>query len=769
MIWPPQPLQAMASGLSAPARYGMTGSIRLPDAPSTALTIRSPGMLHGKVLRSPHAHAIIKSINIEKARVLPGVKAVITAADWPLLSDKVEQGGEGPVNLAHLSLNLLARDKVLYDGHAVAAVAAINAHVAEEALRLIEVDYDVQPPVMTVEAAMKPGAPILLPNLRSKEDGPDKQTNVASHIQFKRGDIEAGLKQADYVIEREFKTAMVHQGYIEPHNAVGIYNADGHGTIYCSTQGTFAVRSLSSSLLGMPEGHIRVVPAEIGGGFGGKLTVYLEPLALLLSKITGHPVKMVMTRGEVLRATGPTSGSTIRCKMGATKDGKLVAAHIWMGYEAGAFPGSPVGAGAMTIVAPYDIPNLLIDAYDVVVNRPKTAAYRAPGASNAAMASETIVDELAEKCGIDPCEFRLMNGVKEGSAQTAGPAFKRIGFLETVEAIKNSPHYKSKLEGPNRGRGVASGFWFNVGLQSSAVVNVHTDGTASLVIGSVDIGGTRAAQAMIVAEVLGLEATDVRPLVADTDAIGYTDVTGGSRTAVTTGMAVFQASQDVVRQLKERAAKVWEKKPEEVIFENGVFSAQGEGIKPMTVKEIAGRLARTGGPVTGRATVNARTVGPAFASTCVDVEVDPDTGKVQILRATIAQDAGKALHPSYVEGQMQGGTAQGIGWALNEEYVYDDRGTLRNIGLLDYRMPTCLDLPQIETVIVEVPAPGHPIGSRGVGEVSIVPPLAAVANAIAHATGIRMAELPMSPPRLLKAMIKKGASGTEDQAAAAGR
>jgi len=596
-----------------------------------------PSMLHGKVLRSPHAHAIIKSINIEKARVLPGVKAVITAADWPLLSDKVEQGGEGPVNLAHLSLNLLARDKVLYDGHAVAAVAAINAHVAEEALRLIEVDYDVQPPVMTVEAAMKPGAPILLPNLRSKEDGPDKQTNVASHIQFKRGDIEAGLKQADYVIEREFKTAMVHQGYIEPHNAVGIYNADGHGTIYCSTQGTFAVRSLSSSLLGMPEGHIRVVPAEIGGGFGGKLTVYLEPLALLLSKITGHPVKMVMTRGEVLRATGPTSGSTIRCKMGATKDGKLVAAHIWMGYEAGAFPGSPVGAGAMTIVAPYDIPNLLIDAYDVVVNRPKTAAYRAPGASNAAMASETIVDELAEKCGIDPCEFRLMNGVKEGSAQTAGPAFKRIGFLETVEAIKNSPHYKSKLEGPNRGRGVASGFWFNVGLQSSAVVNVHTDGTASLVIGSVDIGGTRAAQAMIVAEVLGLEATDVRPLVADTDAIGYTDVTGGSRTAVTTGMAVFQASQDVVRQLKERAAKVWEKKPEEVIFENGVFSAQGEGIKPMTVKEIAGRLARTGGPVTGRATVNARTVGPAFASTCVDVEVDPDTGKVQILRATIAQ------------------------------------------------------------------------------------------------------------------------------------
>jgi xanthine dehydrogenase molybdenum-binding subunit len=729
-----------------------------------------PGMLHGKVLRSPHAHANIKSINTEKARALPGVKAVITADDWPKLSDKVEQGGEGPVNLAHLSLNLLARDKVLYDGHAVAAVAAISAHIADEALRLIEVESEILPPVMVVEDAMKPGAAIVLPSLRNKEEGPDKETNVAAHIQFKRGDIEAGFKSADYVVEREFKTAMVHQGYIEPHNAVATYNADGHGTIYCSTQGTFAVRGLTSALLGIPEGNIRVVPAEIGGGFGGKLTVYLEPLALLLAKITGNPVKMVMTRGEVLRATGPTSGSTIRCKMGATKDGKLVAAQVWMGYEAGAFPGSPVGAGAMTIVAPYDIPNMLIDAYDVVVNRPKTAAYRAPGASNAAMASETIVDELADLCGIDPCEFRLMNGVKEGAAQTAGPPFKRIGFLETLEAMKNSPHYQSKLEGPNRGRGMASGFWFNVGLQSSAVVNLHTDGTASLVIGSVDVGGTRAAQAMIVAEVLGLDVTkDVRPLVADTDSIGHTDVTGGSRTAVTTGLAVFQASQDVVRQLKERAAKVWEKKPEEVTFENGVFSAQGEGIKPMTVKELAGRLARTGGPVTGRATVNARTVGPAFATTCVDVEVDPDTGKVQVLRATIAQDAGKAIHPSYVEGQMQGGTAQGIGWALNEEYFYDNRGTLRNTGLLDYRMPTCLDLPQIETVIVEVAAPGHPIGSRGVGEVSIVPPLAAVANAVYHATGVRMTELPMSPPRLLKAMLKKRGSGTEDQAAAAGR
>ena len=727
-----------------------------------------PGMLHGKVLRSPHAHANIKSIKVDKAAALPGVKAVLTADDLPALADRMEQAGEMAINMSQLSANILARGKVLYDGHAVAVVAATSPHIAEEALRLIEVDYEVLPPVMSVEDAMKPGAPILLPGLRNKDEGPDKQTNVATHLQFKRGDINEGFKGADHVVEREFKTAMVHQGYIEPHNAVGIYNPDGHATIYCSTQGSFVVRSLSAAVLGMPEGNIKVVPAEIGGGFGGKTTIYLEPLSVLLSKKTGHPVKLTMTRAEVLRASGPTSGSTIRCKLGSTKDGKLVAAQIWMAYEAGGFPGSPVGAGAMTIVAPYNIPNLLVDAYDVVVNRPKTAAYRAPGASNAAMASETVIDELADKCGLDPCDFRIMNGAKEGTPQTAGPPYRRIGFMETVEAIKNSPHYKSKLEGRNRGRGVASGFWFNVGLQSSAIVNMHTDGTASLVIGSVDIGGTRAAQAMIAAEVLGLDVNDVRPLVADTDSIGHTDVTGGSRTAFATGWAVYEAAQDAVRQLKERAARLWEKKSEEVAFSNGQFTAQGDGVKPISIKELAGRLARTGGPISGRATVNARGVGPAFATTLVDVEVDPDTGKVEILRATVAQDVGKAIHPSYVEGQMQGGTAQGIGWALNEEYFYDDRGILRNTGLLDYRMPTCLDLPLIETCIVEVPTPGHPLGIRGVGEVSIVPPLAAVANAIAHAVGVRMTELPMSPPRLLKAILSRR-DGAEAQAAAAGR
>ncbi len=724
-----------------------------------------PGMLHGKVLRSPHAHARIKAIRFERALKLPGVKAVVTGKDLPEGENKSVPLGEMSVNPRYLGHNILARDKALYQGHAVAAVAAVGLHIAEQALELIEVEYELLPPVMTVDEAMANSAPILDPELRNEEQG-DEPTNIAKHAQLKRGETEAGFKSAQIVVEREFRTAMVHQGYIEPHNALATYGSDGRATIYCSTQGPFEVRGMSAAVLGVSVGSIKVVPAEIGGGFGGKTTVYLEPLALLLAMKTGRPVKMVMTRAEVLRASGPTSGSHIKVKMGCARDGKITAAGVWLAYEAGAFPGSPVAAAAMTVLAPYAIPNVLIDAYDVVVNRPKTAAYRAPGATNAAFAAETVIDELAERCGIDPLEMRILNGAREGTPHPAGPPYRRIGFIETCEAIKNSPHYSSELNGANRGRGVASGFWFNAGMQSAAMVNIHADGTASVVTGSPDIGGSRASCAMIAAEVLGLEAEEVRPVVTDTDAIGHTDVTGGSRVTFATGMAVFQAAEDAMRQLKERAAKLWECKPEEVEFRAGKFFAKGNPGAPITIKELANRLPRTGGPVSGRATVNARGVGPAFATTCIDVEVDLDTGKVEILRCTVAQDAGRAIHPAYVEGQMQGGTAQGIGWALNEEYVYDAEGRMLNAGLLDYRMPTCPDLPMIETIIVEVPNPGHPLGVRGVGEVSIVPPPAAVANAIYRAVGVRLTELPISPPRVLKAILTHSGQPSSVPAAA---
>ncbi len=729
--------------------------------------LRLAGELHGKVLRSPHAHARIVRIDASRAAAAPGVKAVVTGADMPEIAPGFEMAGEMPVSFRDLSDNVLAKTTTLYEGHAVAAVAATNPHVAEQALALIDVEYEVLPPVMDLRTATAPGATILHPAMRTQgvKDG-DEPTNVASRFRFERGDVDGGLAAADVVVEREFATSAVHQGYIEPPNALAKVDADGQVTIWCSTQGPFDVRGMVARVLELPLSKVRVIPAEIGGGFGGKTTVYLEPIAVLLARKSGRPVKMVMSRAEVLRASGPTSGSRIRIRMGATRDGRITAADCWFAYEAGAFSGSPVGPGAMASLAPYDWPALRIEGLDVVVNRPKVSAYRAPGATNAAFAVESVVDELAVALGLDPIDFRLRNASHEGTAQPPGPKFKRIGLVELLEAAKAHPHWTAPLGEPEpsgcgagvkqRGRGFACGFWFNGGLQSSATVSLNADGTASVVTGSPDIGGTRTSCAMIAAEELGLAVEQVRPNVADTDSIGYTDVTGGSRVTMATGLAVHEASRDVKRQVCERVAAGWEIPAADVRFEDGVVV--GPDGKRTTLREVAARAGRTGGPIVGRATLNAHAAaGPAFAGLIVDVEVDTETGKVDVVRATALQDAGRAIHPAYVEGQMQGGTAQGIGWALNEEYVYDARGTLRNAGFLDYRMPVANDLPRIDTVIVEVANPAHPLGVRGVGEVPIVPPPGAIASAIHRATGVRMRELPMSPPRVLAALGAKDA------------
>ncbi len=722
--------------------------------------IHLAGMLHGKVLRSPHAHARIVRIDTSRAAALPGVKAVVTGADMPEIAPGYERSGEMFVNYKDLSDNVLAKTKVLYDGHAVAAVAATSPHVAEQALALIDVEYEPLSPVLDLHAATAPGAPILHPELRTRGvEAADRPTNVASVLRVERGDLAAGFAAAEVRVAHEVTTSTVHQGYIEPHNAVAKVDPDGQATVWCSTQGAFDVREMCARLLAMPLSQIRVVPAEIGGGFGGKTTIYLEPIAILLARKAGRPVKLVMTRAEVLRATGPTSGSRIRVELGATREGRITAADCWLGYEAGAFPGSPVGPAAMSCLAPYDLQALRIEGHDVVVNRPKVSAYRAPGATNAAFAVETAIDQLAVELGMDPIELRLRNAAREGTAQPMGPKFKRIGFVELLEAARAHPHWTAPLGeatgSRRRGRGFACGFWFNAGMQSSATIAINGDGTASVVTGSPDIGGTRTACAMIAAEGLGIPVERVRPSVADTDAIGHTDVTGGSRVAMATGLAVHRATEDAVRQLCERAARIWRIDPEQVRFVDGAAVTEQDGGKRLTVREIAAQLARTGGPIVGRATVNAQSAaGPAFAALIVDVEVDVETGKVDILRATVFQDAGRAIHPAYVEGQMQGGTVQGIGWALNEEYVYDERGRLMNASLLDYRMPVANDLPMIDAVIIEVPNPAHPLGVRGVGEVSIVPPPAAIANAIYRATGVRLNELPMSPPRVRAALAR---------------
>jgi len=714
--------------------------------------IRLPGMLYGAMLRSPHAHARILSIDTSKAEAYPGVRAVVTAGDLPDVESKIAELGEGTINLRHQSNNVLAKDKVLYFGHAIAAVSAINAHVAEEAAALITVEYELLPAVLDVRNAMQADSAILLDDMRTDELGKkgDRPSNVAAHYQEQVGDLEKGFQKAAVSVEREFLTSMVHQGYIEPQNATAQYNPDGQITIWCSTQGSFGVREQVAEILEIPISKIRVIPMEIGGGFGGKVGVYLEPVVALLSRKSGHrPVKMTMSRSDVISATGPTSGSYIKIKMGADRNGNITAAQATLVYEAGAYPGSPVGGGMGVMFAPYRIENALVDGYDVLVNKPRTTPYRAPGGTNAAFACETVIDELCEKLGMDPIEFRLLNGVKEGDRRVDGPVYKRIGFLETLEAAKYSSHYRTALDGPNRGRGVASGFWYNYGGKSSASASVNSDGTVSLLTGSVDIGGTRTSTAMQLAEGLGISAEEVRPVVADTDSVGYTEGTYGSRTTFATGWAAYELSKVLKGKLLERAAMIWEKESDQIQFENGVFAFDD---KRMTFAQLASRLDETGGPVVASAAVRPEHAGPAFATHIVDVEVDPDTGKVHILRYTAVQDAGKAIYPNYVESQMQGGVAQGVGWALNEEYLYDENGRLVNTSWLDYRMPVTLDLPMIDTIIVEVPNPGHPYGVRGVGEVPIVPPPAALANAIHNAIGVRMDVLPMTPARVISAL-----------------
>ncbi len=731
--------------------------------------INPPGLLFAKVLRSPHAHARIKSIDTSKAETLPGVRAVVTSAELPQPRGRLSDQGEGAmVNPKFLSNNCLAGDKVLYRGHAVAAVAATSVHIAEQALDLIDVDYEMLPSVTDVVEAMQADAPVLHERLVNATDANVRtgglrdesdattSTNIANHFFFEAGDVEQGFKDADVVIEREFRTQSVHQGYIEPHTATADWNEDGSLTIWSSSQGHFNVRDQCALVLGIPVSRIKAIPMEIGGGFGGKTLVYLEPVAALLSRKAGHPVKLSMNRSEVFQGSGPTSGSWMRCKLGVTNDGRITAVDASLAFEAGAYPGSPINPGVQCMTGPYEIANGRIEGFDVVLNKPKTAAYRAPGAPAAAFAIETVIDEICEKIGMDPLEFRLLNGATEGTRRLTGPTFGKIGNLETLQAAKDHPHWNAPLEGPNRGRGVAAGFWFNGTGPASATASVNSDGTVSLIEGSPDIGGTRAALSMQLAEVLGIAAEDVRPQVGDTDSVGYTSMTGGSSVAFKTGWASYEAALDIRRQMIERAARIWDVDPELVAYENGAMSHTSDPELKLTFKELAARLNGTGGPITGRGNVSPAGVGGAFAVQIVDVEVDPETGKVDVLRYTAVQDCGKAVHPSYVEGQIQGGVVQGIGWALNEEYVFGDDGGMQNPTFLDYRMPISLDLPMIDTVIVEVANPGHPYGVRGVGEVPIVPPMAAIANAVHNAVGVRMDQLPMSPGAILETLWANG-------------
>lgn len=708
-----------------------------------------PGQLVGRILRSPHAHARIRKIDARKAEALPGVKAVITSVDLPDLTD-------GDADLYDILDNCMAREKALYDGHAVAAVAAIDARTAREALKLIEVDYEILAHVTDVDEAVLATAPLIHDAVFTKgvHPKPTKPSNVAERSEYGHGDVETGFKQADAIVERSYRTEQTHQGYIEPHACVANVNSDGTGELWVCTQGHFAYRRFCAQLLGMDISKLRVTSSEIGGGFGGKTHVWGEPVALALARKAGRPVKLVMSREEVFRGSGPTSATSIDVKIGASRDGTITAATATLRYSSGAYAGPWGDLGAQTAFACYNLKHVRTVGYDVIVNRPKSAAYRAPSAPMAAFAVESAIDELARKIGMDPLEFRIKNAAKEGTRSSYGPVFGPIGIGPTLDAANAHPHMKAPI-GKNQGRGMACGFWFNFGGQTCVDLNVGADGTVTVALGTVDVGGSRASLSLVAAEELGIPYDQVRAVVADTATLGYNDTTEGSRGTFSSSMAIIRAARSAIRVLRGRAAEMWDIPVDDVVWEAGFAKAVGTGhgnLPPLSLKEIAASASKTGGPVAGHSEIVADGAGVSFSTHICDVEVDPETGATRVLRYTVIQDAGKAVHPTYVEGQYQGGAVQGIGWALNEEYIYGKDGRLQNPGFLDYRIPVCSDLPMIDTQILEIPNPNHPYGVRGVGETSIVPPLAAVANAVSNAVGVRMTHVPMSPPRILAAL-----------------
>ena len=759
---------------------GVGLAIPRPDGPEKVTgrveyvaDITRKGLLHAKLLRSPHAHARIVRIDTSKARALPGVRAVLTAADIPELKRKAP-------TRAHA---VLAIDRVVFAGQPVAAVAADELAIAEEALDLIDVTYDVLPAAVDPLRAMQPGAPPVADAgteadtsealahsavAMAKGEAPTKAVNVSQTAHVKRGDVAQGFAGSDVVIEHTYRVPMVHQGYLEPHAVLAEWDTTGRLTLWSSTQGSFNTRSEVADVLEIEENRINVIPVECGGGFGGKIRALCEPITALLARATGRPVRYVMTRREELQAGMPAPQVIIRLKTGAKRDGTLMALEAETVLESGAFSGTVLAVSAVFLGSLYKWPAFDIKGSEVLTHKPSVAAYRAPVAPQTIFAIDSQMEALARALGLDPVAFRARHLSHPGDPMVNNQPWASNGASEVLTRAAAHPLWqereawkKGASSGRLRGTGLSLGGWLG-GLQpTGATVRLNPDGTLAVLTGQVDIAGTNIALAQIAASAYGVDIEKVNITTGDTDVAPVTGLSAGSKTIYTVGVAVMQAAQDARRQTLEIAAGELEAAVHDLEIVDGRVIVRGMPDRGITLTQIGkkGNLYMSKvPPVLGSAHPAFTQQAPAFASEIARIELDPETGEVTLHGFAVVQDAGRAINPLGVEGQMQGGAVQSLGIALTEALTYDDQGRLTNPSLLDYRKLTAADLPNIDTVIVEVPSPHGPFGARGVGEPPIVPAPAAIANAVADAAGVRITECPLTPERIAMALAKKPAT-----------
>ena len=756
---------------------GVGLSIPRPDGPEKVTgqvqyvaDIKPKGMLHAKLLRSPHAHARIVKIDTSRAKALPGVRAVLTARDIPELKRKAP-------TRAHA---VLAIDRVVFVGQPVAAIAADELAIAEEAADLIDVQYEVLPASVDPLKAMQVGAPPVADAgteadtsealahsgvaVAKTEAAPTKAVNISQQAKLSRGDLAKAFAESDVVIEKTYRVPMVHQGYLEPHAVLAQWDSNGQLTLYSSTQGSFNTRSEVADVLHIEENRIKVIPVECGGGFGGKIRALCEPITAILARVTRRPVRYVMTRREELDAGMPAPQVIIKLKTGAKRDGTLMALDGETIIESGAFSGAVLTMSAVFLSSVYQFPNFEVRGFEVLTHKPSIAAYRAPTAPQTFFAIDSQMEQMALALKVDPVEFRLRHLMKEGDPMANGQPWQSNGAKQVLQRLAEHPLWKNRAEWKAKsgkdgrglcGTGLALGGWIP-GLQpTGATVRLNPDGSLQVLTGQVDIAGTNIALAQIAASAYGVDIDKVKITTGDTDTAPMTGLSAGSKTIYTVGTAVLQAAQDARRQTLEIAAKEMEAAIEDLEIEDGRVVVRGVPDKGVTLASIGkkGNLYMSKvPPVLGVAHPAFAVQAPAFAAQLARIEVDPDTGQLTLHDFVAVQDAGKAINPLGVEGQMQGGAVQSLGIALTEGMMYDESGRLMNASLLDYRKLTAADLPNIETIIVEVPAPAGPFGARGVGEPPIVPAPAALANAIHDATGVRLTEAPLTPERIALAL-----------------